>query len=498
MKKQPPGRNAQTMAGGTTTRGDKGLAQREDRAYRADGWADLISGARTAKDPRQHTLFVQGREVPFQELERLYRQDALMRRIVDTPAELMTRDPWAIGGDTDNDIWQFLSDRCFTQILRKAMKWGSLYGGGIIVAGVDDGLDWEQPLNLNNIRDIEFFRAYDRYSVTGTLDDWQQDPMDARFGMREWYTIYPRGVVVPTMSFRVHHTRVYECPGVTTVDVQKAKNYGWDDSIVQVVYEDVRRFVTALDDSSAVIRDFVQGVLEVSNLMQLLTTGDQGKQQWKNRMEMMDLTRHMLNMMILDKDEKYTKQSSSIAGVPDLLDRLSDQVCLSANTPKTVLFKMSPGGMNATGESDIRQWYDTLGAGQREIIQPAIEWAGAMVLACSEYDGYHPEDDDIAVSFAGLWKPTAKEESELRFAVAQADHIYITDGVVSPEEVAVSRFGGDSYSTETRLEYDRDPTVPPPEPEPPQTPTDGTGQPGAPTGSNPVPPAPNEPPTKKA
>jgi hypothetical protein len=38
--------------------------------------------------------------------------------------------------------------------------------------------------------------------------------------------------------------------------------------------------------------------------------------------------------------------------------------------------------------------------------------------------------------------------------VAETDTIYINAGVVSPDEVAVSRFGGDEYSDETVIDFD--------------------------------------------
>ena len=34
---------------------------------------------------------------------------------------------------------------------------------------------------------------------------------------------------------------------------------------------------------------------------------------------------------------------------------------------------------------------------------------------------------------------------------AETDAVYITNGVLTPDEVAISRFGGDNYSLDTKL-----------------------------------------------
>lgn len=470
-KKLAPRNQPQVIAGGAVKRGDGGLAKQEARtdaaviSIRNDGWGNVLSGARTNKDQRSFTRYSQPLPLRPVELEGMYQGDTLMRRIVDKLPNLITRDPWKIKGDTDRKVFKYLVKLKFMQAVRKALKWARLFGGGIVVMGIDDGRTLDRPLNVNAVRTIEFFRVYDRYSVTGNTLDWNQDPESPRYGLREWYTIYPRGSVLPTQQFRVHWTRVLQFDGPETTDIQKARNYGWNDSLVQIVYDDVRRFMSGLDDASLLIRDFVQGVLQVTDLTNILTGSKAAIEKWRQRLDAMDMTRHSLNTMLLDKEEQYTKVSSSVAGISDIIQRLMDQVCVAADMPATVLFGKSPSGLNASGESEMRIWYDGCTADQRETLAPAVELVTAIVVQCKDYDG--PKLTDIEVQFAPLFKPTMKEEAEMRYSMAQSDQIYINTGVLSEDEVAVSRFGGDDYSLETELVFPRDPAKPPePEPEP--------------------------------
>jgi hypothetical protein len=53
-----------------------------------------------------------------------------------------------------------------------------------------------------------------------------------------------------------------------------------------------------------------------------------------------------------------------------------------------------------------------------------------------------------------LWQLTDLERAELRLKTSQADASDINAGVLSPSEVAISRYGGDGYSTETQIDME--------------------------------------------
>ena len=58
------------------------------------------------------------------------------------------------------------------------------------------------------------------------------------------------------------------------------------------------------------------------------------------------------------------------------------------------------------------------------------------------------------MKFKPLYQPTHLEQAQTRYQQAQTDQIYLTTDVVSPEEIALSRFGGDEYSAETHVDFD--------------------------------------------
>jgi hypothetical protein len=64
------------------------------------------------------------------------------------------------------------------------------------------------------------------------------------------------------------------------------------------------------------------------------------------------------------------------------------------------------------------------------------------------------EPERWQLTMRALWQPTAQEEAELRNKQAQTDIAYIGSGVITPEEVAVSRFGGAEWRMETIVDFD--------------------------------------------
>jgi hypothetical protein len=58
-----------------------------------------------------------------------------------------------------------------------------------------------------------------------------------------------------------------------------------------------------------------------------------------------------------------------------------------------------------------------------------------------------------SIQWKPLWSPTEKEIAETGKLVAEADKIYFEMGAVSSDDVVKSRYGGDTYSMETTVDF---------------------------------------------
>jgi hypothetical protein len=100
----------------------------------------------------------------------------------------------------------------------------------------------------------------------------------------------------------------------------------------------------------------------------------------------------------------------------------------------TRLFGQSPAGLTATGESDIRNYYDRISADQESRIRPGMERLLEAVIRSTL--GHMPKD--VAITFKPLWQMSDKERSEIEYANAQRDQIYLLQGVI-PEHTVTAR-----------------------------------------------------------
>ena len=81
----------------------------------------------------------------------------------------------------------------------------------------------------------------------------------------------------------------------------------------------------------------------------------------------------------------------------------------AAEIPATKLFGRSPQGMNATGESDLRNYYDMIASLQERLLRPALEkLLPVMAVSCW---GYVP--DDLEFVFEPVMTTSPAERAEL-------------------------------------------------------------------------------------
>src|SRR5690606_4997558 len=104
--------------------------------------------------------------------------------------------------------------------------------------------------------------------------------------------------------------------------------------------------------------------------------------------------------------------------------------------PVTLLLGRAPAGLQATGASDIRLFYDSMKAGQERLIRPRLNRVVQLLFRAKAGPTGGVEPDNWALEFRPLWQKTDREIAEERFLVAQADQVYATIGALRPEEIA--------------------------------------------------------------
>lgn len=389
------------------------------------------------------------------ELGYTYAGCGLFRKIIDAPASEMVREWIRINGDKDN-IFQFYLDKLHCQTsFGDLIRWARLYGGAIIIMGINDGRELDQPVNLNSIKAVEFLRVVDRSQLFLYPQDYYMDPESPKFGQVERYTVRPITYGVPneqSILYRVHESRVLRLDGNPMPDWMRRLNWSWGAPVLQSIYWDLIDSLQTYSYSSELVHDFVTTILSINNLTALLQT-ETGEAMVRKRINTINYSKSIINSVFIDADkEKFEKVSSSVTGLPELLSAFDMKLSAVVEIPYMVLFSKSASGLNATGDNEVRTWYDQIKMKQEQQLRPLIQKLMRYITLAKDCE-FKGDFDQINFEFVPLWQYEEKDTVAMRYQQAQTDAIYLQWGVLNEDEVKTSRFT-DAYSFETKIEND--------------------------------------------
>lgn len=424
-------------------------------AIRHDGWKNLLTSVGVAnRDPGVSTIF-SGPTLGYEALyENLYRGDANARKIVDLPAREMTREWFDVDGDADGAITGALEEIGAKAAIRTGIRQGRLHGGALVVMLLDDGREWDRPVSMALLRRVRGFQVYSRWRVH--VRRTYRVEREPNFEQPETYEITP---LTGRRSFVVHESRVLRFEGAEVGEAGRRENQGWGDSVLTAIWPQLRN-VGAVDAYSVgVVRDFVQGVMTVTNLGNMIASGRENEV--IRRLDIIDQTRSILNTILLDKDETYTKISSNVSGLEGLIDRHREGLAAAVEMPMTLLWGRPPAGLSTDDEAGTRNWYDRIAGEQEDRLQPPLERLVRYMQLAKDGPMRGRELKSWSIKFRPLFQLTEAEEVDLRAKRAEMDATYIDRGVLDPEEVRESRFGSGKYAGEIKL-MPREPRDPEP------------------------------------
>lgn len=413
-----------------------------------DGIVNVLTNLKVkGRDRTTGLKFVAGAYLDERTLENIYRYQGFGKRIIDLITHEMTRQWFTVSGDHENVIVGRLEEIGAKEKIRDLVRWSRLFGGAIAVVGADDGLELSDPLDENRIRSINFIHVFDRYQVDWNTSDLYMDPLNPKYGQPEFYNVSP---VSTGATFRVHESRTLRMDGDCLPARARHLNQGWGDSVLQSCYDELKHLASAYGASANIIEDFIQTILSVENLGDMLAAGQD--ELINKRLNIIDLSRSVANTILLDSNETYSKQASSISGLDNLIDRFCVALCAVTGIPYTLLMGKSPAGLQATGDADMRIFYDLIKAKQEEKLQPVLERLVHLLISSKDSNIQKLGLENWKIEFSPLWQLSEAEKAVFRKSVADTDRIYIETGVVDPSEIALSRFGGHVYSSETHID----------------------------------------------
>ncbi len=344
-----------------------------------------------------------------------YRENWLAKRIIDMPSEDMTRAWYKLSTGQPEERLQRLARlearHSVKQELTNAIRWARLYGGSvavIVIRGEEKELD--QPLDLNLLRENCFqgLLVLDRAQGISPSLELVRNLDDPDFGLPEYYTVNLE--MGESRSVRIHHSRILrfvgrELPRQETI----AENY-WGASELEHVWEELlKRSATSANIAQLVFQANVT-TLKMGHFGEHMAFGsERQKQGIMEAIERENRMRTSYGLQLLSAEDNMETHSYSFGGLSEIYEAFMMDMAGAAEIPATKLFGRSPQGMNATGEADLRNYYDMIAQMQERILRPALEkLLPVMAVSCW---GEIPED--LEILFEPVMTTSPAERAEL-------------------------------------------------------------------------------------
>jgi uncharacterized protein len=384
-----------------------------------------------------------------EQLHNAYRGDWVARKVCDIPPFDACRAwrEWQAEQDQIEKIEKAEREYGLQRKLMWALSKARLYGGAALIMGIE-GQKFEDELDLEGVGkgDLKFVHAVTKWQIAaGPL---MRDVTSPWFGEPTYY--FRSNVPVPdppasekleqsSLGYQpgeqiyIHPSRVVRLIGLDYPDWEQGPDQ-WGDSCLQPVLDAISNSGLVSSSIAAMISEAKLDVIKVPGLLEMLSTTE-GSQKVFDRFSQANVAKSVVNATLIDTAEEWERMQLSFSGMDAVMAMYLNIVSGAADIPATRLIGRSPAGENATGESDMRNYYDRLQADQKVRIQPALSRLDEVLLRSVFGD----RDEDIYYEWSPLWQMDEEQKAAVALAKAQAHKIDVDAALINPDVLREAR-----------------------------------------------------------
>lgn len=344
-------------------------------------------------------------------LNSLYRGNWVAQNVIDIIPSDMLRDGFSVGGAVSpEDLAELERVMRRTQLrdrIKTGLCWGRLYGGAAGLVLIDGQEDLSQPLELEAVLPGSYRGLYILDRWTGITPDMElvDDPGDPDFNLPAWYSITDAN---GRTAARVHHSRIVRFTGRQLPFLEAAAELWWGESELEALYDDLKKHDNVSNNLANLTFRANLDYMRIKDLSQILSMGgvEQQRRLW-SVIQAQTVIRSNFGTQLIGQDDEIKNSQYTFTGLKDVYDAMCLDLCGASHIPATKLFGRSPAGLNATGESDLKNYNDYVDSLRESILRPILE----RVLPVLMMSAWGTVPEDFTVIFPPLSTPTAVELS---------------------------------------------------------------------------------------
>jgi phage-related protein (TIGR01555 family) len=352
----------------------------------------------------------------FGTLNAMYRDSWIVRRIVDIiPADMLKNWITITSGLAPDLIKKIDVELRRTQLIKKIQEglcWGRLYGGAIgimLIKGQGSPEQLAMPLALEEMvpGDFKGLMILDRWNGVSPSSELVDDISDPEYGLPDAYIVTDP---VDGAMTRVHHTRCIRFTGNALPFWEKQAELYWGASVIESVFDELKKRDNVSWNIAQLTFMANLRVLKMNDIGQTLAATDpQSQAELYRTLTAQNWLMSNMGIQIMDAADGLETHQYTFGGLADCYQQFIMDISGAAEIPVTKLFGRSPSGLNATGESDLQNYYDMIGEKQESILRPILN----KLLPPFMMSMFGAVPDDLDFDFNPVSEPSDKERMEL-------------------------------------------------------------------------------------
>lgn len=352
-------------------------------------------------------------------LESMYRSSWVVGQAVDVVADDMTREGINMQGlsgpEETEQLNQVLDDLQVWDKLNETIKWSRLYGGAVAVMMID-GQNISTPLNTKTIAKGQFrgLLVLDRWMVLPDLQDLVTE-YGPDYGMPKFYDVITDSVGL--VNQRIHYSRILRFDGVKLPYWQAIAENLWGQSVIERLEDRLTLFDSATLGAGQLVYKAHLRTYKVEKLRELIATGGRAYDALVKQIQQIRMWQSNEGMTLMDAKDTFETHQYSFTGLDSVLLQLGQQLSGALGIPLVRLFGQSPAGLNATGESDLANYYDNINQQQEGRMRSPLH---RLLEVVSQSALGKPLPTSFKFDFASLWQMDDKTKAEVANTTADA------------------------------------------------------------------------------
>lgn len=463
----PRGRRAD----GTFAKGHKGT-----RSTHKDGWGSALTGLGTNRDKRESAHF-RRRTLSYFQLAELWEQDDIAAKAIEAPGAEAFRPGFEIEisdegkyGDLKESLEDALEALGVEDILERAYCYMRAYGGAAVLLGINDGQTLDKPLVASRNAPLEYLDVYEPIEIIPF--SLYQDPRKPKYGQVEYFQLNSfigtistslshtaplpaknRQQVASPVSTLIHESRLIVFQGIRVSRYLQSHNPVspfWGAPVMPRWIEVLRDFEVGYSGAGLLATDVSQPVIAIEGLKEMI---GKNEKKFRDRMAAIEMSRSIARAIVIDAaKERYERQTTNLAGIPDLLDRLSQRTAAAIGIPLSVLVGYSPASLGKPDDSEMKLWFNMTRKVQRRELGPKIKKIASIAMR-SMRERKIPKH--WRIKWGELEHMTTKDRVEAYRVMGQTDNLVVKAGMATSNELRKARYRG-GYSFETTVDESKD------------------------------------------